>query len=425
MKECMRPLILVVFVVLPFLTCTAQTTHAAAPQPDSGAYYTRTYTNLLSEILGKSDAEIRSKIDTAFAQLFHGDPATQSVYYPVGEDMAYIEDILSADVRTEGMSYGMMIAVQLDKKNEFDRLWKWAKVHMQHQSGPHKNYFAWHCRTNGAKLDLNSASDGEEWFVMSLFFASARWGNGSGIYDYNAEAQTILHTMLHKEEQPGGIDSVTNMFNRKEHQVVFVPNLEASVFTDPSYHLPHYYELWARWASEDTSFWSETARVSRTFLKKAAHPVTGLAPDYARFDGTPHLPWGSGSKDFRYDAWRVGGNIGVDHLWFANDPWEVTEANNLLTFFHTQGIGKYGTLFTLDGKVLLTARSTGLVAMNSTACLAATIPERKAFLQEFWNTPVPSGAGRYYDGMLYMLALLQTSGNFQIYDPTVPVRHAH
>jgi len=34
------------------------------------------------------------------------------------------------DVRSEGMSYGMIIAVLLDKQEEFDRLWKWAVQHM-------------------------------------------------------------------------------------------------------------------------------------------------------------------------------------------------------------------------------------------------------------------------------------------------------
>jgi oligosaccharide reducing-end xylanase len=47
------------------------------------------------------------------------------------------------------MFFGMMIADQLDKKNEFDRLWKWAKTYMQFKSGQRGNYFAWHCKTNG------------------------------------------------------------------------------------------------------------------------------------------------------------------------------------------------------------------------------------------------------------------------------------
>ena len=34
--------------------------------------------------------------------------------------MAYIEDTGNHDARTEGMSYGMMMCVQMDRKEEFD-----------------------------------------------------------------------------------------------------------------------------------------------------------------------------------------------------------------------------------------------------------------------------------------------------------------
>ena len=30
------------------------------------------------------------------------------------------------------------------------------------------------------------------------------------------------------------------------------------------------------------------------------------------------------------------------------------------------------------------------------------------FVQEFWQTPIPSGQWRYYDGLLYLLALVHT-----------------
>jgi len=164
----------------------------------NGAYFSGTYLNLFTELLGKSESLVNEKVDLAFNQLFYGDDKTQRVYYPVEPGMAYIKDINYNDVRTEGMSYGMMIAVQLNKKSEFDRLWKWAKTYMQHQSGASKDYFAWHCKTDGSILSENSASDGEEWFVMALFFASARWGNGEGIYNYKAEAQKILDAMNKK-----------------------------------------------------------------------------------------------------------------------------------------------------------------------------------------------------------------------------------
>ncbi|HET9908593.1 MAG TPA: glycoside hydrolase, partial [Anaerolineales bacterium] len=82
------------------------------PAPVRGSFETGVYPNLFKDYLGKSDAEIQTKIDSAFDQLFYGDDATERVYYPVGSDMAYISDIANDDVRSEGMSYGMMIAVQ-------------------------------------------------------------------------------------------------------------------------------------------------------------------------------------------------------------------------------------------------------------------------------------------------------------------------
>ena len=383
-----------------------------------GAYYTRTYQNLFRELLGKNEAEVKSRVDAAFKQLFHGNDSTERVYYPVGPDKGYIMDILHDDVRSEGMSYGMMIAVQLDKKAEFDRIWKWAKTFMQHRTEPRKTYFAWHCRTNGVVIDSTAASDGEEWFVTALFFASARWGSREGMFNYRAEAQAILDAMLNKEGQPWSDGRITNMFNKKEKQVVFVPSIEAAGFTDPSYHLPHFYELWARWGDKNNKFWCDAASTSRLFFKKVAHPSTGLMPDYAHFDGSP-IDWrGGGSDDFRYDAWRVGMNVALDYAWFARDQWAVTQSNRLLNFFHSQGVRTHGNLFTLDGRKLADDHSAGLVAMNAVACLASTNANRRDFVEELWNTPVPSGPYRYYDGLLYMMAMLQVSGNFKIYDPT-------
>lgn len=383
----------------------------------AGAYHSNIYHNLFIELLGKSPSQVQTKLNNAWNQLFYGNNNTQRVYYPVDTDMAYIKNILHNDVRSEGMSYGMMIAVQLNKKTEFDRLWKWAKTYMQHSSGPRKNCFAWLLNTNGTIIDLNSASDGEEWFAMALFFASARWGNGTGIYNYQAEAQTILDTMLNKETTSENDDNVTSIFNKTERQVVFAPVGIAAAFTDPSYHLPHYYELWGHWADKDNQFWFSAASASRQLFKNAAHLTTGLTSDYAQFDGTPTDLYNGGHDDFRFDAWRVAMNIAVDYTWFAKDSWAITQSNRLLDFFHAEGVSTYGNQYALDGTKLSNDHSAGLVAMNAVACLASTNNNRINFIQELWNTSIPSGPERYYDGMLYMLAMLHLSGNFKIYGP--------
>jgi oligosaccharide reducing-end xylanase len=137
-------------------------------------------------------------------------------------------------------------------------------------------------------------------------------------------------------------------------------------------------------------------------------------PDYATFDGAPYP---GEHADFRFDAWRAASNVAVDYAWFAADDWPVSQSNRLLAFFTGHGLGSYPNQFTLDGKPLSSDHSPGLVAMNAVAALAATDDAAGAFVDALWDTPIPSGKWRYYDGMLYTLALLHVSGHFRIYPP--------
>ena len=128
---------------------------------------------------------------------------------------------------------------------------------------------------------------------MSLYFASARWGNKAGIYNYKAQADELLTAMRHREPKTGptkfGLRTVGPEIDEQAKMIRFVPVLNRGNFTDPSCHLPAFYELWARWGRvADRTFWAEAAEKSREFFMKAANPQTGLTPVYANFDGTPH-----------------------------------------------------------------------------------------------------------------------------------------
>jgi oligosaccharide reducing-end xylanase len=66
----------------------------------------------------------------------------------------------------------MMVAVQLNKKEVFDKLWRWTKKYMQHQGGARDAYFAWSINPlTGKHNSEGSASDGELYFVTDLLFA--------------------------------------------------------------------------------------------------------------------------------------------------------------------------------------------------------------------------------------------------------------
>ena len=380
-----------------------------APTPASmGAVSTGNYRNLFKELV-YSDAEIDEKVESAWQKLFYGNEE-ERIYYPVGDDMAYIYTADTDDVRSEGMSYGMMICVQMDKQEEFNRLWKWAKTYMQHTSGEFKGYFAWQMKTDGSKISGTPASDGEEYFATSLLFASARWGNGEGIYNYNKEAQEILTTMLHQADDGQGV----NMFDKTYKMPVFCPIGNAATYSDPSYHLPAFYEVWAIEAEQDNDFWSEAAEASRQHFKDATNENTGLGPDYSEYTGAAKNEGNHG--DFRYDAWRIAANIACDYAWWAKDSWATTHSNRIQSFFYNQGVDSYGNLWSLDGtKNYSTDHSPGLVAMNATASLASSDKKSWSFLEDFWNISPTTGKYRYYDGCLYMMGLLHCSGKFKAY----------
>ena len=380
-----------------------------APVPATeGAAYTGNYRNLFREY-GYSEDEINKKVESTWEKLFHGTD-DERLYYPVGDDMAYIYTADTDDVRSEGMSYGMMICVQMDKQEEFNCLWKWAKTHMQHKSGKYKGYFAWQMNTNGTIKSNTPASDGEEYFATALLFASARWGNGEGIYNYHKEAQEILTTMLHQADDGQGV----NMFDSTHKMPVFCPIGSAATYTDPSYHLPAFYEVWALEADQDNEFWSEAAKASREYFRKATNASTGLAPDYSEYSGAARNEGNHG--DFRFDAWRTAANIACDYAWWAKDDWAVTHADTLQSFFYDKGVENYGNQWTLDGsKEYSTDHSPGLVAMNATAGLAASTQKAWAFVEDFWNISPTTGKYRYYDGCLYMMGLLHCSGKFRVY----------
>jgi len=390
----------------------------------AGGFQTGKYRNLLAE-LGYKQADIDAKLQSVFDGLFYG---PNKVYFEVGDDMGYISDIKNNDVRTEGMSYGMMIAVQLDKKDIFDRLWRWAVKYMQHQDGPLEGYFAWSCKTDGTRNAQGPASDGELYYVTSLIFASNRWGNDTGI-NYLAEAQRILNCSMQKT----GMDNVSPFINTQTKLITFTPDPMGGSYTDPSYHLPAFYEVWAKWANDGRSkFWQECAAASREYLHKSIHPETGLNPDYNNYDGSLRGSRGIIGDVFRFDSWRVPMNIALDYSWSCADrEWQQNYANTIQNFLYSQGLETFVDQYNVDGtkpqRILgaggYTAlrHSLGLVSTAAAVSLAATNDKVAEFVAHMWNSkhePYEDGYfDAYYDGLLHLFALMHLSGNYRVIEP--------
>ena len=411
--------------------------HAAALTPwKKGAFETGQYRNLFVE-MGYKQTDVDAKVKEVFNDVFRG---PNKVYFEVGDSMGYVSDIKNNDARTEGMSYGMMIAVQFGEKDIFDRLWRWSKRYMQHQDGVRKGYFAWSCKTDGTRNAQGAASDGELYFITALIFASNRWGNETGI-NYKAEAQHILDCIQPHDN--------TYLIDPETKLITFTPDGFGQRFTDPSYHIPAFYEVWARWADDGRSdLWNECAQKSRDFLHTCINKQTGLNGDQCQYDGSemqmprfpgmPQRPQGAprrnGNNNFRYDSWRVPMNITLDYEWSCADgEWQRQYGETIQNFLYSQGVNTFVDQYRTDGTLpegfeILQAggfrklrHSIGLVATSAAASMMCSHAKSKEFVDHLWNMkhePFDDGYfDAYYDGLLRLFAFMHLSGNYRIITP--------
>jgi oligosaccharide reducing-end xylanase len=390
------------------------------PAPDGGTVVSpftlrpvsgpTSYSNAFRDLLGKSDSEIATKVADAFEQLFHGDPANEAIFVPVGTDQGYIRDVLHDQVRTEGMGLGMLITVSLDKRDEFDRLWRYAKS-IQIADGAAQGYFPSTC--GGGSSDGTSCYDpfGLQQMATALLIARGRWKAAPATIDYALEAALLLDLIRNKETYNCGVvDGITDSFDDKSRLPYDTPTTASAGVSRPSIAMPAYYDLW--YQATGDSFWSQAAAASRAYWQASANPTTGLLPDKASFDGTPVPDF----SNFDSEGLRVLFNMSLDHIWSGGRSWLTDESNRLLQFFYGQGISSYGLVFSLDGTVVKTLHERTLIGANGAIAIAATADIRREFVSEVWNLGQPvKGSTRYYPGIMQMLALVILSGQMRVY----------
>ena len=327
------------------------------------------YPNLFVTVSGHTQADSDTKVAAAWTKLF---TSSSPIYFSgPGSDESYVKDTYNGDVRTEGMSYGMMTAVQLDHQTEFDRIWTWVRNHMAKgcSGDTCTGEIAWSCPTSG-NCNNGGAPDGEEYFATALIFAHTRWGD-TGKIKYGTEAQWVLDLIR------------TKYFHTSPNIVKFGSN---SGVTDPSYVLPAFYQAWACFDTANAAFWNTAVKDGRAFFHNDVDG-NGVCPYQANWTGGQTA--GANS-----DSIRCVVNIMMDWNFFAADTWQ-RDTYAPAYAAHEKNAGANAEGFCADTLAF------GLPASSG-----------KAFADKLWSAGIPTG---YWDGTLYMLALLHVSGNFHLY----------
>jgi len=350
--------------------------------------------NLFSEVLCKSPADVQAKMTSVVQQLFHGTGQDQKIYFELSSNpaQAYIQDISNNDVRSEGQSYGMFIAVQMDMQAEFDKLWAYAKACMLQPSG----VFAWQMNVDSCTAkSTGQAPDGDEYFAEALRLAQRRWGDGGPI-NYGADALKAMAAVAAHD------------FNTNPAVVKFSQNAN---YSDPSYVLPLFYEEWACFDTANATLWKNAATYARTYFPKVINAMTGLAPYQANFDGSAYAQ----GNTFNADSWRVPMNVMADFSVMHIGTWQTGYATTNAAFWTSQGLSKYGGNYSLTGTASDQYHGAGLTGVNAMLAFALPADTAKPFLQAAWDTKTPTGQYRYYDGTLYALSMLYLTGTFSLF----------
>ena len=251
---------------------------------------------------------------------------------------------------------------------------------------------------------------------MALLFAANRWGSGEGIFNYEAEAQALLHTMLHKGDGGG---AVTGMFNRQATAGrLRAARRRRARSPIPPTNYPPSTALGALGAEGRGPSGPTAAATSRAFFHRAADPHTGLMPDYAELRRHA-APAGAGIEDFRYRR--------LAHARQRRPrPCLVCRRRPLAGGAEQPGAGVPRPRRDPGCPEPVHARWPAAVRRPRPAGLDADgrggRPRRRpgtgpAVCERLWRMEIPAGEYRYYDGMLYLLGLLQAGGRFQIYAP--------
>lgn len=372
----------------------------------TGAYYTGDYTSPFKTLLGKTDKDIQDKIDELWNHYFGGQN-DKTVYYE-DRDGGYIVDINNNDIRSEGMSYGMMIAVQTNHREQFDKLWNWAKKHMwKDPATGGSGYFAWQANRDGSVRDWGNAPDGEIYFMMSLLFAAHRW-NDEG---YMKDAQSILKACWKGNGQ--------SLYSEQSFIATFQPSDGNNTWGDASYSLPAFVDLFSRWSTTNNDKWKKATKATRDHIYNSANPQSGLCSDYSNFDGTPHYAFSDNSTKYAFDAIRCPMNYGMDSYLFGVDMERQTKIAKVITDFFERDGYRHGH-FNWDGTSGYGDFTIGQAGANAVATYALLEENDytdlvKKVLQKAWDSKPIVGSQRYYDGLVHFLAMLHLTGNFKIW----------
>jgi len=237
------------------------------------------------------------------------------------------------DAVSEGVGYGMLLALYSNDQETFNRIYNAAKSNSLNFCQD------WHRPANGNKGmgDTGSATDADEDIALALIFADklvkkGLWTNGN----YANDAQN-------------GVNCVWSSMNNG----LLWPGNNWKPGYNVGYFAPAWYKVFNDFDSQKRN-WTNAVTKSYEFIKSISSYDIGMVPDWNQTNGALGLGSGAGyngymsGKTFFKDAIRILWRVANDYIWFG-DSRAKEFLENSLKFIKEKGGTDAANFYQLDG----------------------------------------------------------------------------
>jgi endo-1,4-beta-D-glucanase Y len=240
---------------------------------------------------------------------------------------------------SEGIAYGMLLAVYADDQPTFDKLWQYAKL------WPDSNgLMNWYINAAGTQaLGTGGATDADEDMAFALIMADARWkGHGSLTTNYIDLAKTQIGLIWQHEVDHSRNDVLMPGDQFADGSVINI-----------SYFAPAFYRVFGR-VTSTTANWMHTVDttytvIAATLTSQNGNAQNGLVPAWSTPAGVPMSPPGQSMPTYhQLDSCRTPFRLAQDYCWNA-EPRALSYLQKISSFYSTVTVAAMVDGYDLNG----------------------------------------------------------------------------
>jgi endo-1,4-beta-D-glucanase Y len=250
------------------------------------------------------------------------------------------------DAVSEGVSYGMFLALYANDQAYFNSIWNAGEKFMWNDWG---NYYDWRRNPQGGDMgDGGPASDAEQDIALLLIFADqlvknkiwSSYTSNKGA-TYAGRARSILGTIR------------GSMIDQGKY---LMPGHWGGAGTlNPGYFAPAFYRIFGEFEPEHKATWNALINGSYEVIARSPGYSKGLIPDWCTASGgstggAGYNAYFSGDALYR-DAVRVYWRLATDYLWYG-EPRAKTFLDNAINFLKGKGGPGSANFFDMNGNLL-------------------------------------------------------------------------